>query len=147
MAPLGGISFSASGGSGAGYAWSLSTNGSGGLITSAGLYTAGATGSATDIVRLVDSLGNGTTSTVTVTVAVAVQPSTLSLAPMASQTFVASGGRGAYAWSLSTNGSGGAINGSTGAYVVGSLGGTQDVVEVTDANGATARRGSRSDRA
>ncbi len=59
--------FTASGGSGTGYAWSLSTNASGGSINPAtGVYTAGATRNVTDVVRVQDSLGNSATATVTV---------------------------------------------------------------------------------
>lgn len=55
---LGSVTFSATGGSGTGYTWSLSTGASGGSITSAGVYTAGAVGGTTDVVQLSDSLGN-----------------------------------------------------------------------------------------
>ncbi len=68
--PRGTLSFTASGGSGTGYAWSLATNASGGSIGAAtGAYTAGATGGVTDVVRVVDSLGNSATASVTVTAA------------------------------------------------------------------------------
>jgi MYXO-CTERM domain-containing protein len=58
--------FSAAGGSGKGYTWSVATNDSGGNITSAGVYTAGPTAGVSDTVQLVDSLGNSATATVTV---------------------------------------------------------------------------------
>jgi hypothetical protein len=59
--------FTASGGSGTGYTWSLSTNASGGSINPAtGVYTAGPTGKVTDVVRVQDSLGSSATATVTV---------------------------------------------------------------------------------
>lgn len=47
--------------------YSIPTNNSGGSISSSGLYTAGATSNVTDIVKVVDQLGNSATATVTVT--------------------------------------------------------------------------------
>jgi len=59
--------FTASGGSGTGYTWDLATNNSGGAITAAGVYTAGATGGVTDVVRVTDSASHTATASVTVT--------------------------------------------------------------------------------
>jgi hypothetical protein len=60
-------SFSASGGSGTGYTWALVSNGSGGTVNaSTGVYTAGPTGSTTDVVGVTDSLGNSAFATITV---------------------------------------------------------------------------------
>jgi hypothetical protein len=59
--------FTASGGGGSGYTWSLVTNASGGSLSQAGQYTAGTTASVADIVGVTDSLGNSATSTVVVT--------------------------------------------------------------------------------
>ena len=56
---------SVSGGSGTGYTWSLTTNASGGSVSAAGVYTAGAT-AGTDAVKVVDSVGNTVTVSVTV---------------------------------------------------------------------------------
>ena len=67
----------------------------------------------------------------------AVSPTTATVAPAGQQTFTASGGTGVYAWSLSSNNSGGAIT-STGVYTAGTTGGVTDTVSVTDSNGATA---------
>ena len=65
---LGTTTFTASGGSGTGYSWSLTTNASGGSIdASTGSYTAGATPSVTDVIGVQDSLGNSATTSVTVT--------------------------------------------------------------------------------
>jgi uncharacterized protein (TIGR03382 family) len=61
--------FTASGGSGAGFTWSVTGN-DGGTITQAGLYTAGA-GTGTDTVTVVDSNGNSASVTVVVTGATA----------------------------------------------------------------------------
>src|SRR5262249_57411250 len=47
VAPTGTATVSASGGSGTAYVWSLAVNASGGSITQAGVYTAGATGGVT----------------------------------------------------------------------------------------------------
>jgi len=136
VAPLGAQTFSASGGSGAGFAWSLLTNLSGGSIVPAtGVYTAGLTGGVTDVVRVVDSLGNIATRNVTVTAGVTIAPATASVAPLGSQTFIASGGSGAgYTWSV-TSPSGGSIVPATGVYTAGLTGGVTDVVRVTDSLG------------
>jgi MYXO-CTERM domain-containing protein len=61
------IAFSASGGSGSGFQWSLGPGGSGGSINAAtGAYRAGETGGTTDIVTVTDSLGNMSSVHVTV---------------------------------------------------------------------------------
>ncbi len=60
------VSFSAAGGSGKGFAWSLKSNTSGGSITTSGAYTAGATTGTADSVQVVDSFGNSATATVDV---------------------------------------------------------------------------------
>jgi hypothetical protein len=62
------VQFVASGGSGAGFTWSLSTNASGASIgATTGAYRAGGTGGVTDRVRVADSLGNVADATVAVT--------------------------------------------------------------------------------
>jgi uncharacterized DUF497 family protein len=66
LAPNGSQVFKASGGSGMGYTWTVTTNNSGGSMTAAGVYTAGAKGGVTDVVTCTDSLGNTKTATVTV---------------------------------------------------------------------------------
>jgi hypothetical protein len=137
-APRGAIAFSASGGSGAGYTWSLATNASGGSIAAAtGAYAAGATGNVTDVVRVTDSLGNTATRSVTVTAALAISPTSASAPPRGTVAFTASGGGGGITWSLTTNGSGGSVNATTGAYLAGTTGSRTDVVTATDALGAT----------
>ena len=133
--------FTASGGSGTGYTWDLATNNSGGAITAAGVYTAGATGGVTDVVRVTDSANHTAMATVTVSVAtaaLAVSPSQVTVAVGASQTFTASGGSGTgYSWDLATNNSGGAIT-AAGVYTAGATGGVTDVVRVTDSASHTA---------
>ena len=58
--------FIAAGGTQTSYAWSLISSGSGGSITTGGLYTAGSTFPSTDVVQVQDSNGNASTSTVSV---------------------------------------------------------------------------------
>jgi hypothetical protein len=69
VAALGTLTFTASGGSGTGWVWSIQTNNSGGatIDPATGVYTAGPTGSRTDVVKVIDSLGNIATRNVTVT--------------------------------------------------------------------------------
>ena len=142
VAPRGSQAFTASGGSGTGYAWSIATNASGGTISTAtGAYTAGATPDVTDVIQATDSLGNTATRNVTVTSSVSISPATASVAPRGSQAFTASGGSGSgYVWTLSTNASGGTINASTGAYTAGATPNVTDVVQATDSLGNTASR-------
>ena len=140
--PQGSITFTASGGSGTGYVWSLSRNASGGTISAEGVYTAGTTDSSTDVVQVVDSLGNSATRSLTITAGVSVSSGSAAVAPKGSQTFSATGGsnRG-YTWSISVNGSGGAIDSGTGRYTAGPLGNVTDVIQVADSLGNSARRG------
>ena len=137
--PKGGVSFSASGGSGTGYTYSLATNASGGSINSStGDYTAGATGSVTDVVEVTDSANDTATANVTVGAGVSVSPSNPTSPPKGAVSFSASDGSGTgYTFALTTNGSGGSINASTGAYTAGATGGVDDVVTATDSLGNT----------
>ena len=67
VAPGGSLTFTASGGSGTGYAWSLASSPSGGsIIADDGVYTAGSTGSVTDVVNVTDSVGGTATRDVKV---------------------------------------------------------------------------------
>jgi MYXO-CTERM domain-containing protein len=59
------IAFTASGGSGTGYAWTLDSVPDGVIDGASGMYVAGSTSGA-DRVRVVDSLGNSATATVTI---------------------------------------------------------------------------------
>jgi len=68
----------------------------------------------------------------------ALSPQSPSTPPSGSIAFSASGGTPPYTFSLSTNGSGGTIGASTGAYTAGTAGGTSDTVLVKDSAGATA---------
>jgi hypothetical protein len=130
--------FQASGGADDGYTWALVVNSSGGIINTTGVYVAGSMGSVADVVGVTDSVGNTATAAVTVTPALAIAPPSVTLAPMESQSFTASGGSGQYAWSFVNNTSGGSLY-QNGSYSAGSNGGATDVVEVTDSLGATAR--------
>ncbi len=138
VAPLGTAAFAAAGGSGAGFTYSLGTNASGGTVNAAtGAYKAGAIGNGADVVVVTDSLGNTASATVTVTKAVAVTPSAVTVAPKGTTTFVASDGAGGYTFSIKTNASGGNVSATGGVYTAGNKGGGADVIQVTDANGAT----------
>ena len=67
VGPKGTATFTAAGGSGAGFTWSLATNASGGsIVATSGAYTAGPTAGVTDVVGVRDSLGNTATANVTV---------------------------------------------------------------------------------
>ena len=134
--PKGSITFTAAGGSGAGLSWSLLSSPSGGaIVAGTGFYTAGATGSVTDVIKVLDSLGNSAQASVAVGPGVTISGSS-SVAPRGAFSFSASGGSGAgYAWSLATNASGGSVGASTGAYTAGSTPNVTDVIKVTDSLG------------
>jgi Zn-dependent metalloprotease len=139
--PRGAVSFTASGGSGSGHAWSLATNASGGTIDAAtGAYVAGATANVTDVVAVTDSAGGQATRNVTVTAGVTVTPVAPSVAAGGTLALVAAGGSGTgFAWSLTASPSGGTIHPATGVYTAGATGGVSDVVRVVDSlsNAAT----------
>jgi hypothetical protein len=121
LAPSASQSFSASGGSGTGYTWSLLTNASGATITASGLYTAGAIGEVSDAVGVTDSVGNSAIAIVTVRDrALSVSPGEVTVAPGATERFTALGGsETGYVWTLVANSSGGALTAS-GIYTAGS---------------------------
>ena len=139
VVPKGSQTFTASGGSGTGYTYSLATNASGGNINSStGTYTAGPTGSVTDVVEVTDSANDSATANVTVGPGVSVSPASPTSPPKGPLTFSASGGSGSgYTFALTTNASGGSINSSTGAYTAGPTGNVNDTVTVTDSLGNT----------
>ncbi|HEY4183670.1 MAG TPA: MYXO-CTERM sorting domain-containing protein [Polyangia bacterium] len=137
VAPLAHVALTVAGGSGSGYTFALSTNGSSGIVDSTtGRYVAGAVGGSTDVVTATDTLGNFALTTITVTAALAPTTATLSVAPGEARTLAVSGGAGAPAFSLSSNGSGGTVDATTGAYVAGHNADSTDVVTITDLNGA-----------
>jgi MYXO-CTERM domain-containing protein len=67
VSPLGVQVFSASGGSGGPYTWSVTTNASSASMSSIGVYTAGTMGNVTDVVTVTDSSGSTATADVKVT--------------------------------------------------------------------------------
>lgn len=138
--PNGAVGFSATGGSGDGYVWSVSKNASGATIdASSGAYKAGALGKTVDTVRVNDSLGNGALVNVSVGDGLAINPAGPKSPPRGSIVFIAIGGSGNdYTWHLDTNASGGSIEPKSGLYVAGAKGSVADVVTVTDAIGNTA---------
>ncbi len=139
VAPREPIVFSASGGT-PGYTWTLLTNGSGGSVDAAGRYTAGATASTTDVVRVTDNVGATATATLTLGPGVSLSPPSASVAPRQALNFVASGGAGSgFTWSLLTNASGGTVN-ALGEYQAGPTGDVSDVLQAIDplGNAATA---------
>ncbi len=135
LAPQQSQAFTASGGSGIGYVWALATNASGGTMSSAGVYTAGAMGDVTDVISVTDSLGAHAKATVMVTSALAIDPTSVMLDPLTSQTFTASGGSGTgFVWGFITNASGGTLS-ADGVYTAGATNHVTDVVSVTDSLG------------
>jgi hypothetical protein len=132
VAPMGTQTFTASGGSGSGYAWSMAAAPSGGSITSSGVYTAGVTPNTTDQVQVTDSALNVATATVTVSAGLTITPPGITLAPGNTQQFTATGGSPPYAWSLVMDTSGGNIT-AAGLYTAGATLGS-DTVRVADSN-------------
>jgi hypothetical protein len=133
VAPRGTQQFSATGGSGSGYTWSLTAAPSGGNISASGLYTAGPTPNVVDDVQVTDSAFAVATATVTVGGGVAIAPPGITLAPGNVQQFTASGGSPPYSWQLVANGSGGSVS-SAGLYTAGPTLG-QDTLRLADSVG------------
>jgi hypothetical protein len=132
VAPMGTQTFTASGGSGSGYMWSMAAAPSGGSISSSGVYTAGSTPNTTDQVQVTDSALNVATGTVNVSAGLMITPPGITLAPGNTQQFTATGGTPPYAWSLVMNTSGGNVT-AAGLYTAGATLGS-DTVRVADAN-------------
>ena len=135
--PRGTQAFTATGGSGTGYVWSLAMAPSGGTISAGGAYKAGAAGGVIDVVQVVDSASNTATAQVMVGMGVSVMPPNATLATGATQTFTASGGSPPYLWALTAMGSGTPSISAMGAYTAGANAG-MDTVQATDALGSTA---------
>lgn len=133
--PKGTKNFSVSGGVPP-YTWALASNGSGGSVFQNGVYTAGATGSVVDVVRVTDSAGASRTATVQVTGPLKITPPSPSVAPKGTVDFLVSGGSGGgYVWSLSKNTSGGTIGPASGKYTAGPGTNAVDTISVTDSLG------------
>lgn len=129
------LTFTASGGSGTGFTWSLVSNGSGGSISPTGVYTAGQTNDL-DVVQVTDSVGN--TATCTVVVGLVISPKEKSVPPSSDIQFSALGGAGTCEWTIPTNASGAIIDRHRGLYTSGPTGGVTDVVQVVDTVGSVA---------
>jgi hypothetical protein len=142
LAPGQSVTFSATGGTGAGYTWSVPTSNSGGTFTAGSTYRAGATGNVSDTVQVTDSQGNAATATITVTAGLTVVDASPTFPPLGGATLTASGGSGTgYTWTMvGTPASGGGIT-SGGLYTAGATGSVTDTVRVTDSLGNTATRG------
>ena len=139
LAPLGGVSFVTAGGSGAGYVFTLSSNGSSGRIDArTGAYLAGPAGDTTDVVTVTDSLGNSASGAVHVGSSLRLSGPAGTFAPRATLSLVVSGGAADVTFTVTTNASGGSINPATGVYTAGPKGNTTDVITARDGNGATA---------
>jgi len=139
LAPLAHHNFSAAGGTGSGITFSFQINASGGSIDASGHYIAGSTGSVTDEIQAVDSLGNTGVCIITVGPNLTISPTTITKPPRGGQTFSHAGGSGTgITFAFVTNNSGGSINSTTGAYVAGTTGSVTDTVSVTDDLGNTA---------
>jgi MYXO-CTERM domain-containing protein len=138
LPPRGTQMFTASGGSGMGYTWSLTAAPSGGTISATGAYMAGSTPNVTDQVQVMDSSLAVATATVIVGGAVTITPPGITLAPGNMQQFTGAGGTPPYAWMLaSPTGSGpGASISAAGLYTAGAMVG-MDTVRMTDSIGNT----------
>jgi len=135
LPPSGTQTFTASGGSGTGYVWSLPVAPSGGTISASGLYTAGTTPNVLDQVQVTDSNFAIATAIVNVGPGVTITPSSVTLAPGDTQPFTASGGNAPYTWHLIGAGSGASASVSaSGVYTAGANTGV-DTVQVTDSLG------------
>ena len=138
--PNGVVTLVASGGSGAGFVWSLVSNASQASVDGQGRYVAGRTGNVSDVIKATDSLGNSATALVSVSSAMSVFPSGATVLPGTQVAFRALGGSGTgYAWRLVTDGSGGSVDQSSGLYSSGARGPATDVVEARDSLGNVAR--------
>jgi hypothetical protein len=139
VAPLGAVTFTTAGGSGAGYVFMLSANGSSGHIDArTGAYLAGAAGGTTDAVSVTDSLGNVATAEIHVGGGLHITAPAGPTPPRGALALVVSGGAGGLTFSVSTNRSASSINPATGLYTAGPTGNVADVVTAQDANGASA---------
>jgi hypothetical protein len=141
VAPMQSQTFTASGGSGMGYAWSLIVNMSGGQIQSTGAttakYTAGPMGNSVDQVEVTDSNLETATAVVSVTNGVAITPLDPTVGEGEQQQFTATGGKPPYTWKLLVGKSGmPSINGS-GLYTAGAMPGV-DTIQATDSLGSSA---------
>jgi len=138
LAPHGAQGFTASGGSGGGYRWSLLVNRSGATLTPGGLYTAGATPEVGDVVQVTDSLGATATGTALVGRDYVLAPPRAVVFPGGSVNFFTSSPNGTSHYGVSDNRSGAVIDPLSGQYNAGGTGGVVDTVTAVDSRGETA---------
>lgn len=137
--PKGSLTFTAVGGNGGGYVWSVMSATGATIGAGSGVYKAGAAGSTTDTVTVTDPLGNTASVVVTVGPGLQISPLAPSTSPRGSVAFGVTGGSGlGYAWAITTNNSGGTITPATGAYTAGTVGSKTDTIRVTDSLGNVA---------
>lgn len=140
--PNGQIAFTATGGSGSGYVWSISKNESGGtIVAGTGVYKAGGVTNKVDTVTVTDGLGNKASVNVSVGGGIAISPAEPTTTTRGTISFTAVGGSGSFTWSIVTAASGGTIDVATGVYTAGSVGNVVDVVKATDSVGNSATVG------
>jgi uncharacterized protein (TIGR03382 family) len=130
------FTFTAAGGSGAGWTWSFVANESSGTLgTTSGTYTAGPT-PGVDILRVRDALLNEATVTVTVVPFVAIPGSPFSVPPRGQLILTATGGMGTpWSWSLVSPPADGTIDSASGAFWAGTQPGVSYTVRVADKAG------------
>ena len=88
---------------------------------------------------MTDSAGHTASAVVTISADISISPSSPSVAPNGTITFVATGGSGInYAWTL-TGSSGGSIIRGSGLYTAGPNGNSSDLITVTDSLGTSFR--------
>jgi hypothetical protein len=138
-APKGRVSFTATGGNGSGYLWSIAVDGSSGatIDPALGAYVAGALSRTTDVVKVNDPVGNATGVSVSVGGGLGFTPFEPKVPPRGTIAFKGYGGAGTYAWSIATNASGATIDAVTGAYTAGPKPNVTDVVHLADQVGNT----------
>lgn len=116
------------------YSYTL-LSGDGSIGGTNGLYQASATAT-TAIVMVTDAVGNTATANVTVNQGVNISPTSITLAAGNSTTFSANGGPAPYVYSVTSGGTHGSVNSSTGLLTTTSAGSI--TVRVTDNAGNTA---------
>jgi hypothetical protein len=118
------------------YTFKMLQNQSGATISStSGVYTAG-NDAGTDRIGLTDSLGFTTSAVITVVGPLIIKPSAVTLEPLESKSFTASGGQEPYIFSLVSESDASVT--LDGVYTAGGTSDAGDVVRVTDSIGNTA---------
>lgn len=131
LPPHGSYTFAATGGNGS-YLWTID---GAGTIEGSGNYRAGPSGGAT--VHATDTLGNTASATVTIGPTVAIAPADTTVNAGNSVWFAATGGSGAYTFTLDPAASGGTIDPVSGVYRAGPISGVDDIVVLKDDLGNT----------